>query len=157
MRPLPLPTDYILQLLLQLSHFYNQHRDIGSLRLNGTLFLFYAEDFNLLGENIPIVKEGTKHLSVASPEFVTEMYRKLGIIFATRENTWQNHNIKTANRASERKTKFKYLVQTSTNQNCMFEKIKSNLLCLPYVTLKYKLYIIQKSSLVCCFTPACLI
>jgi len=37
------------------------------------MFLFYAEDFNLLRENIPNVKKGTKHLSVASPEFIIEM------------------------------------------------------------------------------------
>jgi hypothetical protein len=60
--------------------------------LKGTLFLFYAEDFDLLGENIHPVKKGRKHLSAASPEFGTEMHRKLGTMFATREQ--KNHNIK---------------------------------------------------------------
>jgi hypothetical protein len=52
--------------------------------LNWTLFLFYAEDFDLLGENIHPVKKGRKHLSAASPEFGTEMHRKLSTMFATR-------------------------------------------------------------------------
>ena len=87
--------------------------------MNATLFLFYAEDFNLLRENIPKVKKGTKYLSVAIPEFGREMYRKLSTMFATRENTWQNHNIKTANKSSGRKVKFKYSVHTLTIQNYM--------------------------------------
>jgi hypothetical protein len=78
-------------------------------------------------------------------------------MFVARENTWQNYDIKTDNKSSERKAKFKYSVQTPTNQNCMYEKIRSNLLCLPYATYKYKHQNIQKSSLACCFTPACLI
>jgi hypothetical protein len=64
-------------------------------------------------------------------------------MFTTRANTWQNHNIKRATKSSERKAKFKYSVQTLTNQKCMYEKIKSDLLCLPvcyFTNINHKIY-----------------
>jgi hypothetical protein len=91
---------YYYKSLLKSTQWYR------SLKLNATLSLFYAEDFTLLRENIPTVKKVTEHLSVASPEFGAEMYRKLSTMLITRENTWQNHNIKTAYKSSERKAKF---------------------------------------------------
>jgi hypothetical protein len=43
------------------------------------------------------------------------------------QNIGQNYSIKTANRSFEGLAKFKYLVITVTDQNCMHEEIKSRL------------------------------
>ena len=83
--------------------------------MKATLFLFGVEDINLLRESIPTVKKDTNNLSVASPEFSTEIYRKLSTMFATRENTWKNHNIKRVNKSSERKAKIQ-IFGTDTNE-----------------------------------------
>jgi predicted dienelactone hydrolase len=43
------------------------------------------------------------------------------------QNTGQNHSIKTGSKSFERMAKFKFLLTTLTNQNCIFEEIKGRL------------------------------
>jgi hypothetical protein len=85
------------------------------LKLNGThLLLVYADDVNLLGDNIDTIKknaEKTKYM-----------------LLSHHQNAGQNHNIKIADTSFETLAQFKYLGMTVRDQNLIQEeiKIKSN-------------------------------
>jgi ribosomal protein S2 len=98
--------------------------------LNGTHQLqVYADDVNLLGENINIIKKNAVAVLDASKEIGLEVNsEKTKYMFMSHHQTaGQSSYIKVANKSFEKVAKFKYLGATLTNQNCVHEEIRSRL------------------------------
>jgi hypothetical protein len=106
-----------------------QENQVG-LKLNGIhQLLAYADDANLLGDNIDTTKENTETLIDASKEAGLELNvekTKYMLLFR-QQNVGQNRDIQIANRSFENVSHFKYLGMTVTNQNFILEKIKERL------------------------------
>jgi hypothetical protein len=79
------------------------------LKLNGTQLLAYADDMNLLGDNIGTIKKSTETL------------------IDCHQNAGQNLDIKIANRSFENVSQFKYLEKTVTKHNLIQKEIKRRL------------------------------
>jgi hypothetical protein len=82
-----------------------------------------------VGENIDTIKKNTEASLHASKEVGLEVNpEKTKYMLTSRsQKTGQKYSIKTANRSFEDVAKFKYLGTTLTDQNCMYEEIKSRL------------------------------
>jgi hypothetical protein len=91
--------------------------------------LAYDDDVNIVGENIDTIKENTEALSDASKKIGLEVYpeKTKYMLMSRSHKIGQKRNIKTVNRSFEYVAKFKYLGTTLTDQNCMYEEIKSRL------------------------------
>jgi glycerol-3-phosphate O-acyltransferase len=89
----------------------------------------YADDINLVGENIDTIQRNTKALLDASKEVGLEVTpEKTKYMLVSRcQKAGQRQSIKIGNRSSESVAKFKYLGTTLTDQNCIDEEIKSRL------------------------------
>jgi hypothetical protein len=90
------------------------------LKLNWThQVLAYADDVNLLGDNIDTIRENTETLNDANKEVGLEInVEKINfLLLARHQNAGPNHDIKRANRLYENVSEFKYLETTVTNQN----------------------------------------
>jgi hypothetical protein len=82
------------------------------LKLNGAHhLLFYADDVNLLCDNIDTIYKHTEALTDASKEVDLEVNAEKTkfMLLSRQQNARQNRNIKTANRAFENVSQFKYL------------------------------------------------
>jgi hypothetical protein len=104
-----------------------QENQVG-LKLNGThQLLVYADDMNLLGDKIDIIKKNTETLIGASKQVGLKVNaeKTMYMLLSRHQNAGQNHNIKIANRSSENVAQLKYLGMTVTNQNLIQEEIKS--------------------------------
>jgi hypothetical protein len=106
-----------------------QENQVG-LKLNGThQLLAYADDVNLLGDNIDTINKNTESLTDAGKEVGLKVNAgKTKYMLVSRgQNVDQIWNIKIGNRSFENVSQFKYLRTTVTNQNLIHEEIKRRL------------------------------
>jgi hypothetical protein len=91
--------------------------------------LFYADEFNLLGDSINTIKENTETLLEAGRDVGIEIsaQKTKYMIMSRHPNSGQNQNIRIANESFENVAKFKYLGTTLTDQNDIHNEIKSRL------------------------------
>ena len=100
------------------------------LKLNGThQLLIYADDVNMLGGSVHIIKQNAEALVVASKETGLEVNadKTKYLVMSRGKNAGRSHNTKIDKSYLERVKEFKYLGTTLTNQNSIQEEIKSRL------------------------------
>jgi hypothetical protein len=86
---------------------------------NGThQLLAYADDVNILGENIHTIQKNA--------EAILDAIKEVGLDVNSEKKAGQKHSIKIANRSFEGVEKFKYFGTTLTDQNYMQEEIRAD-------------------------------
>jgi hypothetical protein len=89
-----------------------------------TSALAYADDVNLLGNNIDTIKKNTETLIDARKEvgIETNVDKTKYLLLSRHQNVGQNRDIKIANRSFQNVSQFKFLGTTVTNQNLIQEE-----------------------------------
>jgi hypothetical protein len=98
--------------------------------LNGThQLLAYADNVNIVAENIDTIQKNTNALLDDSKEDGLEVNPKKSkcMLVLRCQKEGQGQSINLGNRSFEDVIKFKYLGTTITDQNCIYEQIKSRL------------------------------
>jgi hypothetical protein len=106
-----------------------QENQVG-LKLNGThQLLAYADDVNLLRDNIVPIKGNTETLIDASKELGLEINveKTNYMLLSPHQNAGQNRDIEIANRSFKNVSQFKYLGMTVTDQKLIQEEFKRSL------------------------------
>jgi hypothetical protein len=113
------------------------------LKLNGThQLLAYADDVNLLGDNIEAIKENTETLIDDSKEVGLEINVEITkyILLSRQQNIGQNRDIKIANRSFENVSQLKYLGTTITKQNLIQKEKRGDLILVMLATIRSKTF-----------------
>jgi hypothetical protein len=106
-----------------------QENQVG-LKLNGAnQLLAYADDVNLLGDNIDTIQKNTETLIDASKKVGLEINKEKTkyMLLSRHQNAGQYRDIEIANRRFKNVLQFKYLGTTVTNQNLIQEEINRRL------------------------------
>jgi hypothetical protein len=88
------------------------------MKLNGTYHLLvYADNVNLLGDNIDTIKKNTETSTDESKEVDLEVNveKTNYMVLSSHRNSGRHHDIKRANRSFENVAQFRYLGTTVTN------------------------------------------
>jgi hypothetical protein len=91
--------------------------------------LVYADGVNILGGSICTIKKNTEALVVASKEIGLEVNaeKAMCVVVYRDQNAEKSHNINIDNKSFERMEHFRYVGTNLTNQNSIWEEIKSRL------------------------------
>jgi hypothetical protein len=91
--------------------------------------LLYADDINLLGDNINTIKKNAEALTDASNEVGLEVNteKTMYMWISCHQNAGQDRNIKTTNGFFDNVAQFRYLGMTVRNQNLIHMKFKTRL------------------------------
>jgi hypothetical protein len=125
--------DALSPLLLNFAFEYairKVQEDQARLKLDGTnQLLAYADDVNLLGNNIGTIKKNTETLIDASKVVGVELNveKTKYILLSRHQNAGQNRDINIANKSFENVSQLKYSGTTVTNQNLIQKEIKRRL------------------------------
>jgi hypothetical protein len=106
------------------------HENRVGLKLNEThQLLAYADDVNLLEDNIDTTEKNIQTLVEASTEVALgiNVLKPQYMLLYRLQSAGQVRDIKAANRSFENVLQFKYLGMTARNQNLIQEEIKSRL------------------------------
>jgi hypothetical protein len=105
------------------------HENREEMKLKGTHQLVgYADDVNLLKDNIYTkIKQYKLQLMLVSK-----------MLLSRHQNAGKNHNIKTANRASENIAKLRFLEKAATYHKLIHEEIKRILIRVMLATVKFR-------------------
>ena len=89
----------------------------------------YADDVNIFGGSVHIIKENAEALEAASKETGLEVNadKTMYMTMSRDQNAGRSHSIKADNNSFEGVEEFKYLGTNLTNQNSIQEEIKSRL------------------------------
>jgi hypothetical protein len=101
-----------------------QENQVG-LKLSGThQLLLYADDVNLLGNNVDTIRKNTETFIDDSKEFGLNVNTEKTkyMLLSHHQNTGQNRDMKTPNRCFENVVHFRCLGTTVTNQNLIQEE-----------------------------------
>jgi hypothetical protein len=98
-------------------------------RSRRTRWSAYADDVNLLGDNIDTIMKNTETIIDASKEIGLEINveKTKCMLPSLHQNVGHNPDIRIANTSFENVSRFKYLGTTVTNKNLIPEKIKRRL------------------------------
>jgi hypothetical protein len=90
--------------------------------------LAYADDVNILGENIDTIQRNKEVDTSKEVGLEVNPEKTKYMLMLRYQKAGQRQSIKIVNRSFEYVAKFRYLGKTVTDQNCMHEEIKSRLI-----------------------------
>jgi hypothetical protein len=113
------------------------------LKLNWThQLLSYADNVNIVGENMDTMKKNTEALSDASKEVGLEVNQEKTkcMLMTHSQKEGRKRSINIPNRSFEDVGKFRYLGTTLTDQNYVHEEIKSRLNSETLATIRFRVF-----------------
>jgi hypothetical protein len=95
-----------------------QESQVGLKLIDTHQLLVYADDVNVLGDNIDTIKKNTETLDTSKDVGLDVNAEKTKyMLLSCHQNAGQTHNIKIGDRSFENVAQFRYLGMTVTNQN----------------------------------------